>query len=194
MGDINMKKLTRRQTRRLIMREARQLEETKLGAKGEAFIQQKGGRFGSLATKAINYLLGMRFFEEMMNDVEVKLGQTVQPDVIKRVKMAMKDYIDFEIAADDIATAAVELEQAADPTAAPAMGGYSQAPMSKAAMDQAMKSSKKFAGVKPGKVGAAGMSMAAMNESLRELDRELTESLIRQSVRNALKKNRNRRR
>ena len=136
----------------------------------------------------------MRFFEEMMNDVEVKLGQTIQPDVIKRVKLAMKDYIDFEIAADDIATAAVELEQAADPTAAPAMKGYSQAPMSKAAMDQVMKSSKKFAGVKPGKVGAAGMSMAAMNESLRELDRELTESLIRQSVRNALKKNRNRRR
>jgi len=189
-----MKKLTRRQTRRLIMREARQLEETKLGVKGEEFIKQKGGRFGSLATKAVNYLLGMRFFEEMMNDVEVKLGQSIQPDVIKRVKMAMKDYIDFEIAADDIATAAVELEQAADPTAAPAMKGYSQAPMSKAAMDQVMKSSKKFAGVKPGKVGAAGMSMAAMNESLRELDRELTESLIRQSVRNALKKNRNRRR
>ena len=33
MGDIKMRKLTRRQTRRLIMREARQLEETKLGVK-----------------------------------------------------------------------------------------------------------------------------------------------------------------
>ena len=104
MGDINMKKLNKAQLRKIILQEMHDLEEAKLGGRAEAFLKDKV-KFGGAAAKALNYLMGTGFFEEMMKEVEAKLSQTLTPDAILRVKMAMKDYIDFELGDIDMAPA-----------------------------------------------------------------------------------------
>lgn len=104
MGDINMKKLNKAQLRKIILQEMHDLEEAKLGGRAEAFLKDNV-KFGGAAAKALNYLMGTGFFEEMMKEVEGKLSQTLTPDAILRVKMAMKDYIDFELGDVDMAPA-----------------------------------------------------------------------------------------
>ena len=99
-----MKKLNKAQLRKIILQEMHDLEEAKLGGRAEAFLKDKV-KFGGAAAKALNYLMGTGFFEEMMKEVEGKLSQTLTPDAILRVKMAMKDYIDFELGDIDMGPA-----------------------------------------------------------------------------------------
>jgi len=102
-----MKKLNKAQLRKIILQEMHDLEEAKLGGRAEAFLKDKV-KFGGAAAKALNYLMGTGFFEEMMKEVEGKLSQTLTPDAILRVKMAMKDYIDFELGDIDMAPEALD--------------------------------------------------------------------------------------
>lgn len=102
-----MKKLNKSQLRKIILQEMHDLEEAKLGGRAEAFLKDNV-KFGGAAAKALNYLMGTGFFEEMMKEVEAKLSQTLTPDAILRVKMAMKDYIDFELGDIDMGPDALD--------------------------------------------------------------------------------------